>query len=786
MNFLDQLNPPQRRAVERTEGPLLVLAGAGSGKTRVIAARIAHLIAAKGVLPAQILAVTFTNKAAGEMRERVARLLGVRSLGVWVSTFHSACVRILRQHADRLGYEKSFQIYDTADQLAVVKEGVKELQLDPDRYKPSALLGRISWAKNHLMTPSAFERTAASFGLERAAARLYPWYQDRLRQNQAIDFDDLLQLTVRLFEEHPAVLEAYQERFRYLLIDEFQDTNPVQYRWVRLLTGRHQNLCVVGDDDQSIYRFRGADVGNILRFEQDFPSAEVILLEQNYRSTQTILNAAMAVVSGNPSRKPKQLWTDNRGGAPITRCRAADDETEADYIARTIDALHRTEGLRYGDCCVLYRTNAQSRSLEEGLRRRGIPYQIIGGVRFYERKEIKDILAYLRVIANPQDRISLLRILNVPTRGIGATTLERIEQAAAAWGVSLADAIGRLLDAPAEAEAAGVTLASAPRKALAELWATLRDLWLRHEQLALSSASSDTSGFAAGDTSGFAAGGLTGLLEALLRGTGYQEWLKQEFGPAAEPRIENIQELFSAIEEFEERAVEESEGEQTPDRADRPGRTLAAFLDGVALVSDVDEWREEGAVLLMTLHSAKGLEFPAVFLAGMEEGLFPHARSLAEPVEMEEERRLCYVGMTRAKQRLYLIHTEMRRLYGSVQWNAPSRFLDEVPAELFESVFEGVAPFGAAMAAVPADGDREHDWTAPETAPVYPAHMDAPDVADDGLESLRAGARVRHPLWGMGTIKLSEGRGERQKVVVHFTSVGIKKLLVRQARLERA
>jgi ATP-dependent DNA helicase UvrD/PcrA len=767
MNFLEQLNPPQRRAVEQTDGPLLVLAGAGSGKTRVIAARIAHLIAAKGVLPAQILAVTFTNKAAGEMRERVAKLLGVRSLGVWISTFHSACVRILRQHADRLGYEKSFQIYDTADQLAVVKEGVRELQLDPDRYKPSALLGRISWAKNHLMTPSAFEQTAGSFGLERAAARLYPWYQDRLRQNQAIDFDDLLQLTVRLFEEHPAVLDIYQERFRYLLIDEFQDTNPVQYRWVRLLTGRRQNLCVVGDDDQSIYRFRGADVGNILRFEQDFPSAEVILLEQNYRSTQTILNAAMAVVSGNPSRKPKQLWTDNRGGPPITRCRAADDETEADYVARTIDLLHRTEGLRYGDCSVLYRTNAQSRSLEEGLRRRGIPYQIIGGVRFYERKEIKDILAYLRVIANPQDRISLLRILNVPTRGIGATTIERIDRAAAAWGVSFADAIGRLLDAPDEAEAAGVTLASAPRKALAELWTMLRELWRRHEQLAQ------------GDGSASGGGGLTGLLEALLRRTGYQEWLKREFGPAAEPRIENIQELFSAIEEFEERAADESEGEQTTDRLDGAHGTnqaLAAFLDQVALVSDVDELSEEsGAVLLMTLHSAKGLEFPAVFLAGMEEGLFPHARSLAEPVEMEEERRLCYVGMTRAKQRLYLIHTEMRRLYGSVQWNAPSRFLDEVPAELFESVFEGVVPFNAVTADI---DDRDHDWTAPEAEPV-----DA-DAATE-VETLVAGARVRHPLWGTGTIRLSEGRGERQKVVVHFASVGTKKLLVRQARLEQ-
>jgi DNA helicase-2/ATP-dependent DNA helicase PcrA len=779
INFLDALNPPQRQAVEQTEGPLLILAGAGSGKTRVIAYRIAYLIACKGVAPAQILAVTFTNKAAGEMRSRVVELLGPRGQGVWVSTFHSACVRILRQHADRLGYDKSFQIYDTADQIALVKEGIGELQIDPDRYKPTALLGRISWAKNHLLTPSAYQDSAQPFGLEKAAARLYPWYQARLQRNQSMDFDDLLLLSVRLFEEHSAVLESYRTQFRYVLIDEFQDTNPVQYRWIRLLTGRHQNLCVVGDDDQSIYRFRGADVGNILRFEQDFPSSAVILLEQNYRSTQTILNAAMAVVERNPSRKAKRLWTEQAGGALITRCCAGSDEAEADYIAGTIERLCQSTGTRHGDCSVLYRTNAQSRSLEEGLRRRALPYQIIGGVRFYERKEIKDILAYLRLIANPHDQVGLLRVLNVPARGIGSTTIQRIQRAAMEWGVSLYDAIGRLVDGGRDAtggEPAGTAITAAPRKALAQFWGLLQELRQPHES------------------------SLTRLLEVLLRKTAYQEWLKQEFGPGAEVRIENIQELFSAIEEFEERFFDDGGGGEVLPRPGRPdGLPLQAFLDQAMLRSDVDELAGEGgAVLLMTLHSAKGLEFPVVFMAGMEEGLFPHFRSLTEPAEMEEERRLCYVGMTRAKRHLYLIHTDMRRLYGSVQWNAPSRFLEEIPAELCAHERYGL-PADEELAAPQQQNDwasrRSDLWFADngKTASVLssfsetePADGEPADQAPDEAGELLVGARVRHSLWGMGTVKLSEGRGERQKVVVHFSSVGAKKLLVQQARLERA
>ena len=768
MDFLSDLNPQQRRAVEQTEGPLLILAGAGSGKTRVIAYRVAYLIAVKGISPAQILAVTFTNKAAGEMRDRVVELLGPRGQGVWVSTFHSACVRMLRQHAERLGYAKNFQIYDTADQLAVIKEGIRELELDGDRYKPTALLGRISWAKNHLVMPAAYQSTAQSFGIERVTGRIYPWYQTRLQRDRAMDFDDLLLLTVKLFEEHPMVLQSYQEQFRYFLIDEFQDTNSVQYRWVRLLTARDRNLCVVGDDDQSIYRFRGADVGNILRFEQDFPQATVILLEQNYRSTQTILNAAMAVVERNPSRKAKRLWTEQAGGAQIVRCRAGSDEAEADYIAEIIEQRRRVDGARYGDCCVLYRTNAQSRSLEEGLRRRAIPYQIIGGVRFYERKEIKDILAYLRVIANPHDHVSLMRILNVPTRGIGSSTIQRVQHAAIEWGTSFYGAMGRLAGSSAES-GAEAQVAAAPRKALVRFW----EMMERLRQRDLSTC-----------------GGLGRLLDELLRQTAYQEWLRQEFGGGAESRIENIQELFSAIEEFEEDAVDEITGESSG------GRSLSMFLDQAALVSDVDSFaQDEGAVLLMTLHSSKGLEFPIVFLVGMEEGLFPHSRSLAEPAEMEEERRLCYVGMTRARSHLYVIHTEMRRLYGSVQWNAPSRFLEEIPNELFECVTHGVDVYDKPVLA-------HHGARAWTDEPMSPSGWDGASAVDaeaggngvaaqpngepaGHIDDIAVGVRVRHPLWGVGTVKLSEGYGDRQKVIVAFTGVGRKKLLVQQARLER-
>ncbi|MEW6324584.1 MAG: 3'-5' exonuclease, partial [Nitrospirota bacterium] len=515
--------------------------------------------------------------------------------------------------------------------------------------------------------------------------------------------------------------------------------------------------------------FRGAEVGNILRFERDFPAATVILLEQNYRSTQTILDAATAVVARNPSRKAKQLWTERSGGVPITRCRAADDEAEADYVGGTIQSLRRSSGMAYRDFALLYRTNAQSRSLEEGLRRRAIPYQIIGGLRFYERKEIKDLLAYLRVIVNPADSVNLLRILNVPGRGIGATTVERIGAAAAAWGLPLYGAIGRLVGATEEPQGEP-TLSPAPRKALAQFWEMMDTLRQRHDAVL------------SADPAGPAPGGLVSLLEELLRRTGYQEWLKQEFGPAAEARIENIQELFSALEEFEEgghhaEPLDQSGASDAPDGT--ANRTLAGFLDQTALMSDIDELtaagHTDGAVLLMTLHSAKGLEFPVVFLAGMEEGLFPHFRSLTEPAEMEEERRLCYVGMTRAKTHLYVTHTEMRRLYGSVQWNAPSRFLEEIPAGLCEMVTHGI----------PDCVDRRRAWD--DDVKVRDIREPAEIKAEPANDSeFTTGARVRHPVWGMGTIKLSEGRGGQQKVIVHFSSVGMKKLLVQQARLERA
>jgi DNA helicase-2/ATP-dependent DNA helicase PcrA len=656
--MLDDLNPAQRAAVVHTEGPLLILAGAGSGKTRVITYRIARLIASRHVHPAQILAVTFTNKAAGEMKDRVERLLGPAGRGVWVSTFHSACVRILRTHAERLSYPREFVIYDSADQLALIRECARSLGINEDVYKPQAIARRISDLKNALVAPESFRGQAQSFGMDHAVAEAYLRYQDRLRSAGALDFDDLLMQTVRLFERAPDVLAGYHRQFRYLLVDEYQDTNFAQYRLVRLLAGERANLCVVGDDDQSIYAFRGADVRNILEFEKDFPNAAIVTLEQNYRSTQAILDAASAVVERNPSRKPKRLWTDRLGGEKLTVTRLSDDESEAGYLCRSLRE-HLRAGKVYRDFAVLYRTNAQSRALEERLRNEAIPYVIVGGLRFYERKEIKDVVAYLRVIANPADDVSLKRIINVPSRGIGATALERIDAYAAEAGVPWSDALRKIGGDPDR-------LVANSRRAI-DRFLTLLD-GLRETAQSAS---------------------LPTILTAVLERTRYIESLRGEFGADAESRIENIQELFSAVEEFEERwagEVSEEEGnavnEEALSSAVRRPSPLSAFLDQVALVSDTDALTStDGAVPLMTLHSAKGLEFPVVFMVGLEEGLFPHSRSLQDPDAMEEERRLCYVGMTRAKERLYLTYTGLRRLYGSVQYNAPSRYLEEIPAE---------------------------------------------------------------------------------------------------------
>ncbi|MEO5657115.1 MAG: UvrD-helicase domain-containing protein, partial [Nitrospiria bacterium] len=661
--FLNDLNPPQREAVLHGDGPLLILAGAGSGKTRVIAYRIAHLIAERGVWPSQILAVTFTNKAAGEMKERVGRLLGASARGLWVSTFHSACVRILRSHADRLGYPKEFVIYDSGDQAALIRECVRALSINEDVYKPQAIARRISDLKNRLTTPETYRGEAEGFGIEDKVAQVYALYRDRLRTAAAWDFDDLLMQAVALFERAPDVLQGYQRQFRYLMVDEYQDTNHAQYRLVRLLAGERANLCVVGDDDQSIYAFRGADVRNILEFEKDFPQAKVVKLEQNYRSTQAILDAASAVVEKNESRKGKRLWTDKAGGDKITIARLPDEESEANYLCRTLRE-HLRAGRVYRDFAVLYRTNAQSRALEDRLRNEGIPYVILGGLRFYERKEIKDVIAYLRVLANPADEMSLKRIINVPTRGIGATAVERVEAYAMESRRSWDDALRGIVG---DAE----RLAPASRRSIERFLVLIDDLRAIARE-----------------------GSVSKLLTAVLERTRYLEFLRADLGVEAEGRIENIQELFSAVEEFEEEYGEAlsvdgsslSEQHTTDNEQglfpERPS-PLSAFLDRVALVSDVDALSSsDGAVPLMTLHSAKGLEFPVVFMVGMEEGLFPHSRSLQDPEAMEEERRLCYVGITRARERLYITCTNLRRLYGSVQFNAPSRFVEEIPEEL--------------------------------------------------------------------------------------------------------
>jgi DNA helicase-2/ATP-dependent DNA helicase PcrA len=762
---LDDLNPAQRQAVQHTDGPLLILAGAGSGKTRVITYRIAHLIASQRVHPAQILAVTFTNKAAGEMKDRVERLLGPAGRGVWVSTFHSACVRILRTHAERLSYPREFVIYDAGDQATLIRECVRSLGINEDVYKPQAIARRISDLKNALATPESFRSEAQTFGMDDAVARSYRLYQDRLRAAGAWDFDDLLMQTVALFERAPDVLAGYQRQFRYLLVDEYQDTNFAQYRLIRLLAGERANLCVVGDDDQSIYAFRGADVRNILEFEKDFPNAAIVTLEQNYRSTRPILDAASAVVERNPSRKPKRLWTDRPGGEKITVARLSDDEAEAGYLCRALRE-HMRAGKVYRDFAVLYRTNAQSRALEERLRNDGIPYVIVGGLRFYERKEIKDVVAYLRVIANPADGVSLKRIVNVPSRGIGATALERVDAYAAETGVPWSDALRKVAGDPDR-------LVASSRRAIDRFLALsdgLRDLANRSS--------------------------LSALLTAVLERTRYIESLREEFGAEAESRIENIQELFSAVEEFEERWSGETEAEPVGSIAGdfalesaRGASSLSAFLDQVALVSDTDALTSAaGAVPLMTLHSAKGLEFPVVFIVGAEEGLFPHSRSLQDPDAMEEERRLCYVGMTRAKERLYLTYTGLRRLYGSVQFNAPSRFLDEIPDALRCDV--GLDDRAEAGAGGPRDsargwrgspGDRQFPR---QTSTFNPYNQDPGEQPD--RSGFAIGTRVRHPVWGVGTIQTAEGEGDEARVVVAFRSAGTKKLAVKFARLELA
>jgi DNA helicase II / ATP-dependent DNA helicase PcrA len=633
-SLLDDLNDPQRRAVVYRGGPLLVVAGAGSGKTRVLTRRIAHLIATGDARPGEILAITFTNKAADEMRTRLAGLVGPVARRMWVSTFHAACVRILRSHADRLGYRSSFTIYDDTDSRRLVEQVLRDLNIDAKKIPPRAVQAAISAAKGDLTDAQAFMAGAESI-YERRMADVYAEYQQRLYASSAMDFDDLLLLTVQLLRTAPDVLGSYQERFSQVLVDEYQDTNRVQNELVLMLAARHRNVCVVGDTDQSIYAFRGADIRNILEFEHAFPDAAVIPLEQNYRSTQTILDAANAVIANNTSRVPKELWTDGDRGEAVNRFRAEDEYDEAAWVAAEISRLHHAEGLRLGDIAVFYRTNAQSRTLEEALVRTTVAYKVVGGTRFYDRREVKDLLAYLRVLANPSDEISARRIVNVPRRGVGDTSADRLAAWAQTQGRSFADAF----DAAA---AAGVTGRAA--SGLASLSALLQDL---------------RSMYGAGAGPGV-------LINEVASRTGYVADLEAEDTLEAAGRIENIAELAGAAAEYD---------------------SLDEFLESVALVSDADDIEDDGSrVSLMTLHTAKGLEFPAVFLVGMEDGVFPHLRALDDPLQLEEERRLAYVGITRARRHLYVTHAWSRTLWGSTSHAIPSRFLAELPAELVRDV----------------------------------------------------------------------------------------------------
>lgn len=628
------LNPVQLDAVKHTEGALLILAGAGSGKTRVLTHRVAYLLKEKRVNPSSILAITFTNKAAGEMRDRVQALVGPIGWRVWIGTFHATCARILRREIDRLGYKKNFLIYDDGDKQRLLKLVLKDLNLDAKRYPPLSLAAEISAAKNELIDADTYQSQQKTYFQQRVA-EIYHYYQQKLFENSALDFDDLIMVTIQLFTLFSGVLDAYQERFMYILVDEYQDTNHAQYKLVNMLAERHRNLCVVGDDDQSIYRFRGADLRNILEFERDFPEARIVRLEQNYRSTKNILSAANEVISHNQGRKTKTLWTTNPPGELIRTFQAENEHDEAVFAAAEIERLRVAEKRSYRDFTLFYRTNAQSRVFEEAFLRHGVPYKIVGGVKFYERQEIKDVLAYLRVIDQPEDALSLRRILNVPRRGLGKVSLENLTRFATRENISLWES---LLQAEAnpwlspQAKKATVSFATMITK-LAEV----------------------------------DRGNLRRLLEKVLEQTSYVAALEKERTVEAEGRIENVKELLSVVSEFQKER----------------GTGLTEFLEEISLIADIDTYNEEGeAVTLMTLHNAKGLEFPVVFIVGVEEGIFPHFRSLGDSQNLEEERRLCYVGVTRAKERLYLSYALSRNLWGSINYHIQSRFLQEIPDEL--------------------------------------------------------------------------------------------------------
>ncbi len=741
-SLLDNLNPVQREAVTHPGGPLLIIAGAGSGKTRVLTSRVAWLIREQGVSPFEILAITFTNKAADEMKNRVAHLVGPVAQKMWVSTFHSACVRILRRDASRLGYSSSFTIYDQADAERLTAYVLRDLNIDPKKFPPRTVHAVISAAKNELIGVDAYADRARSI-YERRIAEVYREYQRRLAEANAMDFDDLLTKAVELLRKAPDVGDQYRERFKHVLVDEYQDTNKAQNELVKLIGGGHRNICVVGDSDQSVYRFRGADIRNILEFEDSFPDTTMIVLEQNYRSTQTILDAANSVIANNLERKPKALWTEQIGGELIQRYYAEDEADEAAWAGREMLRLHSSEGWRWSDMAVFYRTNAQSRVLEEHLVRLNIPYKVVGGTRFYERREVKDALAYLRAVVNPTDEVSLRRIVNVPKRGVGDTSVARLEAWAAAQGRPLFDAL-------AKAEEAGVS--GRALSGIRELVGLLDELRADDQ-------------------------GPASTLEAVLRITGYRAELESERSIEAEGRLENLAELVGFAREFEDDAADEG----------RPAG-ISEFLETVSLVADSDELDPDGSqVVLMTLHTAKGLEFDGVFMIGLEDGVFPHLRSLGEPAELEEERRLCYVGITRARRRLYLSHAWSRMLFGSTQYNPPSRFLKEIPAHLTD-VTEG-SRGGRRGGGGSGGGEYGGGYRANRERMVDVASRPAATPArTSGAERLgiRVGDDVVHAKWGEGVVLEIIGSNDKAEAVVRFPSVGEKRLLLAWAPLKKA
>ena len=722
--LLEGLNNEQREAVQYTEGPLLVIAGAGSGKTSVLTRRIAYLLEHKKVAPWSVLAITFTNKAAKEMRERVAKLVGSVAEDMWVSTFHSMCVRILRREIESLGYTNHFTILDAADQLTAVKQVCDEQNLDVKRFEPRMLSGAISNFKNQLNTPDRALKMAGNKH-EQVVAQVYERYQTKLKAINALDFDDLIMKTVQLFENFPQVLDFYQKKFQYVLVDEYQDTNHSQYRLVKLLAERHKNLCVVGDSDQSIYRWRGADVSNILSFERDYPNAKVVKLEQNYRSTKMVLQAANGVISQNSKRPDKVLWTENDEGVPIRYFRAYDGQEEARFLVDEVYRKKHEDQLAYRDVAVLYRTNAQSRMVEEMCIKSGIPYHIFGGLKFYERKEIKDLLAYLRLIANPKDDISFMRIVNVPKRGIGEGTITRLNEHARNMSASLLEA----------AQDAGyLGLAARFVEPLEGFASLIRQLAAMQEFM-----------------------NVTELTQELLNRSGYRSMLIKEGSIEAQTRLENVEELLSVTKDYDQR---------------NEAGSLLGFLTDVALVADADQEKgSQDGITLMTLHSAKGLEFPIVFLVGVEEGIFPHSRVAVDVAEMEEERRLCYVGITRAMRELYITNALTRTLYGQTKSNPPSRFLTEIPSDaIVEVTHKRVGAAKSLRAIGVKEGKMEH----------------IPDHFGNVNENWSIGDQVEHRKWEFGVVTGMSGEGENLELLIMFPEpIGEKKLLVKYAPIQK-